>query len=454
MTGMNDSVAAKKVSRLAVSANRRFLTDQDGIPFFYLADTAWTLFKRLDRDDVELYLANRAAKGFTVIQAYLLRGLEVTNVNGHVPLVDRDPTRLNPGFFENVDYIVNRANELGLVMSVVASMGEHVKAGGAGRFRARSEQVFDVDNAREFGNQIGRRYASNCVVWLLGGDHAPWSESVEIWDAMAEGLKAGSQGAHLISYHSSGGHSSSEYFHDRDWLDFNTVQSIHRSGDRNYLQIEADYRLKPVKPTLDMEARYEDIPDLNTADMSGGSDHQMARMNAFETREAGYKAVLAGACGHGYGHNDVWQLHDDRRVDSTLDYSFPNIPPRNHWRTSIDSPGAFGMGHMRRLMELRPWHAAEPDQSVVVQRYVLANRARDGSFILAYLPSGGAVVVDLGSMSGDRIRASWYDPRTGTFEEAGTHQKSGRQGFVAPTGGPGSDWVLVLDDVQADYPIR
>ncbi len=59
------------------------------MPFFYLGDTAWTLFKRLDRDDAELYLSNRAAKGFTVIQAYVLRGLEVTNLDGHLPLVDR-----------------------------------------------------------------------------------------------------------------------------------------------------------------------------------------------------------------------------------------------------------------------------------------------------------------------------------------------------------------------------
>ena len=126
----------------------------------------------------------------------------------------------------------------------------------------------------------------------------------------------------------------------------------------------------------------------------------------------------------------------------------------------MDSPGALGMGYMRRLMELRPWHAAEPDQSVVVagqgegERHVQANRASDGSFILAYLPSGGSVVIDLRSMSGDRVRASWYDPRTGTFEEVGSYPKAGPQDFVTPTSGHASDWVLVLDDVHRDYPIR
>ena len=61
--------------QLRVSANGRYFVDQDGKPFFYLGDTAWLLFQRLDRQEVDEYLKDRAAKGFTVIQAYVLRGL-------------------------------------------------------------------------------------------------------------------------------------------------------------------------------------------------------------------------------------------------------------------------------------------------------------------------------------------------------------------------------------------
>ena len=132
------------------------LEDQDGVPFFYLGDTAWTLFKRLDPDDAEPYLRTGAAKGFTVIQAYVLRGLEVTNLDGHLPLVDRDPTQLNEGFFGNVDRIVRRANELGLVMGMVATMGEHVKRRPSGeRFKERNEQYLHVENAYRYGELLG-----------------------------------------------------------------------------------------------------------------------------------------------------------------------------------------------------------------------------------------------------------------------------------------------------------
>jgi hypothetical protein len=37
-------------------------------PFFWLGDTAWELFHRLNREEADRYLEDRARKGFTVIQ--------------------------------------------------------------------------------------------------------------------------------------------------------------------------------------------------------------------------------------------------------------------------------------------------------------------------------------------------------------------------------------------------
>lgn len=60
---------------LRVADNGRTLEHEDGRPFFYLGDTAWQLFHRLNREEADRYLANRAAKGFTVIQAVALAEL-------------------------------------------------------------------------------------------------------------------------------------------------------------------------------------------------------------------------------------------------------------------------------------------------------------------------------------------------------------------------------------------
>src|SRR6185436_10952653 len=82
--------------KLKVSENQRFLVQADGKPFFYLADTAWELFHRLDSKDAAEYLKTRASQGYTVVQAVALAeldGLTDPNAYGKVPLIEKDPTR-------------------------------------------------------------------------------------------------------------------------------------------------------------------------------------------------------------------------------------------------------------------------------------------------------------------------------------------------------------------------
>ena len=81
---------------LKISENGRFIVHADGTPFFYLGDTAWELFHRLNREEADRYLENRAKKGFTVIQAVAIAELDghtVPNPYKHLPLIDMDPAR-------------------------------------------------------------------------------------------------------------------------------------------------------------------------------------------------------------------------------------------------------------------------------------------------------------------------------------------------------------------------
>jgi hypothetical protein len=64
---------------LKVSPNGRFLQDRAGNPFFWLGDTGWLLFQKVDRAEAERYLENRRLKGFNVIQAMVLHAANDTN---------------------------------------------------------------------------------------------------------------------------------------------------------------------------------------------------------------------------------------------------------------------------------------------------------------------------------------------------------------------------------------
>lgn len=440
-----------KGMRLQVSANGRYLMDEDGRPFFYLADTAWSIFKRLTHDEVELYLQNRAAKGFNAIQAYVLRGLHAKNLYGQLPLVDGDPTKPNEAFFQNVDYVINRANELGLVMGCVVCYGQHV------RDRNLHEQIFTPENARSFGQFLGHRYKDNCITWYLGGDEVP-TETQDTWTAMGLGLKDGSDGLHLVSYHGPGSRetpSSSYWFHDAAWLDFNTIQSGHGWTVNSYDFVTHDFHLTPAKPTIDMEASYENHPDVRS--------NTGKRMDAHQVREFIYWNILAGAAGHGYGCHDIWSFYDEAitptLVDKTFyspDYTYWRF--NTHWQYALNFMGAYSMGLARKLFELRPWYLLTPDQSVIAdgqgegEDHVQAAIAEDGSFLLAYLTLGHPISIHMDRLTGASVIARWYNPRDGHFIDIAQYPNTGIVQFTPPTNFDRTDWVLVLEDACRNYP--
>ena len=61
---------------------------KDGKPFFWLGDTAWLLFQKLDDRQIKTFLKNRVLKGFTVIQATLVHKPGYASPDGARALID------------------------------------------------------------------------------------------------------------------------------------------------------------------------------------------------------------------------------------------------------------------------------------------------------------------------------------------------------------------------------
>ncbi|XQQ07863.1 MAG: glycoside hydrolase family 140 protein [Leptolyngbya sp. IPPAS B-1204] len=438
--------ASNSTPSLRVHANQRFLITADGLPFFYLGDTAWELFHRLNRDEATLYLQDRASKGFTVIQAVVLAeldGLRQPNPEGHQPLQNDDPTRPNEAYFRHVDYIVDQAEALGLYIGMLPTWGDkwNQKWG-------NGPEVFTPDNAEIFGAYLGERYRDKPIIWILGGDRNPETElHFAIIRAMAKGLQRGDQGRHLITYHPVGGSNSALWFHQDDWLAFNMFQSGHSEADTpNYEMTEANYGLQPVKPTLDGEPCYEDHPI--------GWNPDNGWFDQFDVRRAAYWSMLAGACGHTYGNHNIWQMWQPGRG--------PISAARTPWQEALNHPGATQMGYLRRLFESRPYTELVPDQSLIAGEpgeggeMIRAAIARDSSFAFLYTPMGKPIQVDLTKLKGDSVNASWYDPRQGIATSIDTFRvdepSASSTTFAPTTNGRGQDWVLVLDQAGHSFP--
>jgi hypothetical protein len=469
-----------------VSENGRCLVDDDGAPFFYLADTAWGLLHAPTFEEVEHYLRVRKEQGFTVIMPVIVWALERDESRHGKPFVDGDPTKPNEPFFRHVDRVFESANALGLVVAPLPSWGTYVVPG--------PHAVITPENAAAYGEFLGRRYRDRDLVWVLGGDRNPlpgdpskippwrvagwraWSDDPTVgderhlasWRAMAAGIAAGDGGRHLKTYHPTAVHSSAEWLHEEPWLDFNMWQTS------TWLEIDycrsllEDYARVPAKPFLDGETRYENSHRYFST--RGGAPAGV-RMTPRRVRQAAYYAFLCGAMGHTYGCRDVWPFHvpSDRPVDRDSD---------THWREAIRFPAAEQMRHLRCLLTDYPWHRLVPERDgegrinqqqagrlarpeptpaphLVVRGSgdgdlrVQAAVADDGSFALAYLPETMRLTLDLGRLAGSPVEAWWFDPTTGEYRFAQRFAQHGALTLQAPRGLDDRDHVLALRVVDA-----
>ncbi len=432
---------------LSVSTNHRFLVTPDGKPFFYLADTGWELFHRLDRRQALEYLDTRAAQKFTVIQAVALAELDgVTdpNAQGDLPLVDKDPTRpaITPGanprdakqydYWDHVDFIVDEANRRGLYLALLPTWGNFVK----------DEPMITGANAQAYGEFLGKRYGKKGIIWVLGGDRTP-AGFEDVWRTLARGIAIGVSGREdytrvLMTLHPRGSETSSTWFHADEWLDFNMHQTGHRQADATqcWAKIAADYARTPVKPVMDGEPLYEDHPVAFKAKELGYSFDAHVRQRA-------YWDVFSGAFGHTYGNHAVWQMYGPGRK--------PRNGPLTYWNDALRRPGAEQMRHLRALVESRPLLTLVPDQTLVTDALAGADHvsgARGDGYSFIYSGQGRRFSANLGKTAGRRVRASWFNPRSGSLAAIDTFDNTGTREFVPPSEGFGSDWVLILDDVK------
>ena len=446
------SLLAGSLPRVRVHPDGHYLETADGRPFFWLGDTAWELIHATTREECTYYLHTRARQGFTVIQTVVLSefdNFEKPNVLGLSPFVDKDPRRPSEAYFDRVVQIVDEAGSLGLYVALVPVWGDKLTAPwGAGPRIFRNDNLAD---ARAYARYLGARLkARTNVLWVLGGDRPPRTPREDwtpIWRELAAGLAEGTGDTPLIAYHPQGGsESSSVYLHREPWLSVNGMQSGHGGGHDVpvWEWVARDYALTPAKPTLDLEPNYEDHPynPWPRWDPSTGyfRDH--------DVRKQVYRSVFAGAAGVTYGHHAVWGFVGPRN-------DVLNFADRD-WVDALYRPAGRQVVFLRRLIESRPYFGRIPDQSLIVGdagkggQHLQATRDREGTYAFVYFPnSDQTATLDLTRLRSKRLRAWWYDPRTGVGTLVGLLEAAPQREFRSPPYGP--DWVLVLEDPAAGY---
>lgn len=445
------TLSAQTISHFKVSENKRYFVTEKGNPFFWLGDTGWLLFVKLTREEADQYLEDRRQKGFNVIQVMVVHNVKAgVNVYGDSALVGHNVSRpkVTPGnsfadseqydFWDHVEWVIDKAAEKGIYMALVPVWGSNVKSGLVSRSEAESYARFLAERFRNKKN----------IVWLNGGD-IKGSDSTAIWNIIGNTLKKYDPN-HLVSFHPFGRSTSSLWFHNEPWLDFNMFQSGHRDYAQdtaknelhfavdNWKFVNYDYAKEPKKPTLDGEPSYEKIPH-------GLHDTTQAYWNENDVRRYAYWSVFAGAAGFTYGHNSIMQFH--KPTDHGSAYG-----AKNYWYEAINDPGGKQMIYLKKLILSHAYFERVPDQSLIAdqgQRYDYQAATHGKQYAYIYTFNGRDIKVNMGKITGAKVKASWYSPRDGKLSSVGLFPNKGVISFDPPGEvADGNDWVLVLDSVN------
>jgi hypothetical protein len=438
---------------LRVSENGRYLRHENGQPFFWQGDTAWLLINRLDREQAAQYFENRRDKGFNVVQCIFVQYIKHQNAYGDAPYIDGDLTKpaTTPGkdpadaaqydYWDHADYMADLAAKNGIYLALAPAWRDLITI----------DKALSAENAAAFATHLAERFKHRPnIIWVNGGS-ARGNTTPEIWQAIGTALKQTAPN-HLVTFHPFGRMQSSEWFADAAWLDLHMFSSGHRNyaqddsakgyGEDNWRYVLADLSRKPLKPTLDGEPSYENLPQ-------GLHDPMQPYWDAADVRRYAYWSVFAGAAGHVYGENSVRQVHLQgvNKAESGAKHSFFE---------ALDMPGAFHLQHLRRLVLSRPYFERVNDQTVVAgdegERHDRILVSRGAGYLMAYVPNGRSFQVQMGKISGATVTAWWHDPRTGESRSIGRLPNRGTHRFDPPgQKHKGNDWTLVLDDTSLNF---
>ncbi|MDR0989659.1 MAG: glycoside hydrolase family 140 protein [Prevotellaceae bacterium] len=435
--------------KLQVSAEGRYLKHADGTPFFWLGETGWLLPERLDRDEADYYLEQCHRAGYNVVQVQTINGVPAMNRYGASSHPDGyDFSRLNRpgiyGYWDHMDYIIKSAERRGIYIGMVCIWGGLVKGG-----------QMDVEQAKAYGKFLAERYknAPN-IIWFIGGDIQGYVKT-DVWETLARTIRAIDPN-HLMTFHPRGRTTSATWFNDAEWLDFNMFQSGHRrygqrKGDGDYpieenteednwRFVELSQSKQPLKPVIDGEPIYEDIPQ-------GLHDPNELRWQDYDVRRYAYWSVFAGSFGHTYGHNSLMQFYRPG-----IGAAYGATKP---WWEALKDPGFNQMQYLKRLMLAFPYFERIPDQSVIAgangQRYDRAIATRGTDYLLVYNYSGRPMQIDLRKISGAKKKVWWYAAKTGKLEYLGEFDNK-IETFQHDSGYlSGNDQVLIAVDASKAY---
>ncbi len=450
--GAGGSVSGPVTLPLMVSADKRYLTGSNGVPFMVAGDSPQCLSANLSTANMNAYFTARAQQGFNASWVNLLCTLytggraDASTYDGVLPFTGTisgglyDLSKPNPTYFARVDALFAAAAAHGTVV-----FADPIEFGGFWQ----TIQGNSAAAASSYGQFLGARYRNQAnIVWMSGNDMIGFN-MVDKFVDVAKGIQTG--GATQLQTAELDWPGLPSTLDDPNWVPSAAPTAINLAYTYNptYALLLFDYNRAGHLPNIFIEGNYE-------AENLEFGPHAT---NAHDIRTQAYWSDLSGSTGWFYGNH--WEV-----------FAMDNAT----WASNLaGDKGAPQMSFVKTLFEARKWWQLVPDEAHAVvtsgfgtcmastaaqgappaipnaQDNTCATTARtaDGTLIMTYMPQARSIVVDMTKLSGSAT-ARWFDPTTGAFTTvAGSPlANTGTKTFVPPTTTHSdgyTDWALVLE---------
>lgn len=460
------TASALPVFPVKYSANKRYLVDQNNVPFPILGRTSWFITS-LSAADYQFYIDDTAARGYNAIEFHVVshdpRGNNAPlNGNGDAPFLKRldganwsgslfygninaeapDFTTPNTNYWNQVDAVLAYAESKGILVFLFPG---YVGFNGGDQGYMQELVANGPTKIQTYGTWIANRYKNQKnLVWMLGGDmgtspHAFNTAQTAVENALLNGIKnvPGKQSIYF----------SAEWDSESIATDQTSLGSaMTLNGAYSWTGLVAyhgrrAYAHSPIIPAFLLEEPY----DEEGSDGNGVNPSATQPVRRFQWW--GWLSTIGGyISGNAYvwPFNAGWQNHLDTqgtRDMTRLNAFIGSIP----WYNLVPS----GLGGMRTLITQGGSASTNAD-------YVAAAATPDGKLLVAYIPPAhsGPITVDMGAMSG-LTRARWFDPTSAAYSDAGTALTNSGKWSFTPNGVNSvgaNDWVLVLDVPDYSHP--
>jgi len=436
-----------KFGFLKISDNGRYLTYDDGTPFFYLGDTHWILpHERFDTSNApgvssqfRYTVDKRVQQGFTVIQS---EPIWQPHGGTHSGADEEEVASLWNGFgsddlggFRNLDRKFKYIADQGLV---------HANAQvDWARNPASLPDIYTEDYMARVARYWVARFGAYPVIWTIIDNNmydAYDSETIKKWFAVGQSIFDSDDYDHPIMPHMEDGSNTTSA--NSWWADkpFHDGWAVQWQGDMTDKNISKGYwNYTPAKPAILYEGQYDQFWTDSRGALSEG-----------------YKAFQSGMYGFGYGANGVWNDI----------YSKPGDPP--DYGTGYEMPDRYFWWYDGANLETGDQLTIFKDFYKSLEWWKLVPRFLDSEWALfydgkhAYLASDErknfVVLFANDSRSTGILKnlepdsayvASWFNPRDGEYTIIDTIVQSSTD-WTIPARPTLGDWVLIVKKINLD----